>query len=96
MRIIYTKTALRDLANIYEYQALNWPAVTSRFNMRLAAIERYIGEFPRGAPKLRRREDVRAIAFGSFPYRLFYREIAGTIEVLTIRHTSRRPWRGAL
>jgi plasmid stabilization system protein ParE len=33
--------------------------------------------------------DVRAIAFGSFPYRLFYKEGVGTIEVLTIRHTSR-------
>jgi toxin ParE1/3/4 len=96
MRILYTETALRDLANIYEYQALNWPTVTSRFNMRLAAIERYIGEFPRGTPKVRGRQDVRAIAFGSFPYRLFYRESVGTIEVLTIRHTSRRPWRGAL
>jgi plasmid stabilization system protein ParE len=95
MRIVYTRTALRDLAKIYEYQALNWPTVTLRFNMRLAAIERYIGEFPRGATKLRGRQDVRAIALGSFPYRLFYRESAGTIEVLTIRHTSRKPWRGS-
>jgi plasmid stabilization system protein ParE len=53
MRIVYTETALRDLANVYEYQQLNWPTVTSRFNVRLAAIERYIGEFPRGAPKPR-------------------------------------------
>jgi plasmid stabilization system protein ParE len=89
MRVVYTETALRDLASIYEYQTFNWPTVTARFNMRLAAIERYIGEFPRGAPKLRRRGDVRAIAFGSFPYRLFYKEGVGTIEVLTIRHTSR-------
>ena len=42
MRIIYTETALCDLANIYEYQALNWQSVTLRFNMRLVAIERYI------------------------------------------------------
>jgi plasmid stabilization system protein ParE len=95
MRIVYTETALRDLANVYEYQQLNWPTVTSGFNVRLAAIERYIGEFPRGAPKLRAREDVRAVAFGSFPYRLFCRESARTIEVLTIGDTSRKPWRGS-
>ena len=35
MRIIYTETALCDLANIYEYQALNWQSVTLRFNMPL-------------------------------------------------------------
>ena len=93
MKIVYTETALRDLAAISEYQALNWPTLNSRFNMRIAAIERYIGEFPRGAPKLRRRHDVRAIVLAPFPYRLFYKEVAGTIEVLTIRHTSRRPWR---
>ena len=52
MRTIYTETALRDLAKIYEYQALNWPSVTARFNIRLRAIERYISDFPRAAPKL--------------------------------------------
>jgi toxin ParE1/3/4 len=94
MRIIYTETALRDLAKIYEYQALNWPSVTARFNIRLRAIERYISDFPRAAPKLSRRADVRVIAFGSFPCRVFYRASGDTIEVLTIRHTSRRPWYG--
>ena len=91
MRIIYTATALRDLVSIYEYQELNWPSITSRFNMRLVAIERYVSEYPRGAPKLSRRSNVRTINFGSLPYRLFYQANADTIEVLTIRHTSRRP-----
>jgi toxin ParE1/3/4 len=94
MKVVYTETAQRDLAEIYEYQALNWPSVTSRFTIRLAAIERYLIVYPRGAPTLSRRADVRAISFGSFPYRLFYQTNADTIEVLTIRHTSRRPWRG--
>jgi plasmid stabilization system protein ParE len=78
MRIIYTETALCDLANIYEYQALNWQSVTLRFNMRLVAIERYISDYPRGAPKPSRRGNVRAIGFDSFPHRLFYQANADT------------------
>jgi len=34
---------------------------------------------------------VRVVAFVDLPYRLFYRVNEETIEVLAIRHTSRRP-----
>ena len=34
---------------------------------------------------------MRVAAFVDFPYRLFYRVNEETIEVLAIRHTSRKP-----
>ena len=34
---------------------------------------------------------IRVVAFRDFPYRLFYRVEADAIDVLAVRHTSRRP-----
>jgi plasmid stabilization system protein ParE len=45
----------------------------------------------RTAPEVAERPGVRVAAFVDFPYRLFYRVNEETIEVLAIRHTSRRP-----
>lgn len=41
---------------------------------------------------LTRRHRVRALALPRYPYRIFYRLNFDEIEVLHIRHTSRRPW----
>ncbi len=37
--------------------------------------------------------DVRAKLVADYGYREFYRVAPGAVEVLHIRHTSRRPWR---
>ena len=42
-------------------------------------------------PEVAERPGVRVVAFVDFPFRLFYSVNAETIEVLAIRHTSRRP-----
>jgi toxin ParE1/3/4 len=91
MIVRWTESALADLESIQNYQGLHWPAMRARFEARLTAIERRIGEFPLGAPEVEQRPGVRVAAFLDFPYRLFYRPEAGVIEVLAIRHTSRRP-----
>jgi plasmid stabilization system protein ParE len=65
--------------------------VLASFEVRLTANERRVIEFPLSAPEVEQRPGVRVIAFRDFPYRLFYRVEAGAIDVLAIRHTSRRP-----
>ena len=91
MILRWTAGALADLELIHTYQKMHWPAMLTPFEARLTAIERRIIEFPLSAPEVEQRPGVRVVAFLDFPYRLFYRVEAGAIDVLAIRHTSRRP-----
>ncbi|MBX9778657.1 MAG: type II toxin-antitoxin system RelE/ParE family toxin [Xanthobacteraceae bacterium] len=43
-------------------------------------------------PKWREHEDIRAAVVRRYPYRIFYTITTDAIEILHIRHTSRRPW----
>jgi len=91
MIIRWTAGALSDLEAIENFQKLHWPTVRARFEARLTAIERRILEFPRGAPEVEQRPGIRVVAVVDFPYRLFYRVGRDAIDVLALRHTSRRP-----
>jgi toxin ParE1/3/4 len=91
MRLRYADSALADLDAIHEYQAAHWPTARAAFEARLTAVEKRILQFPHGGPEVAERPGVRVVAFIDFPYRLFYRVNDETIEVLAIRHTSRRP-----
>ena len=91
MKIRYTDCALADLDAIHDHQAIHWPSRGAAFDVRLSAIERRLLQFPNGAPEVAERPGVRVVAFVDFPFRLFYSVNAEAIEVLAIRHTSRRP-----
>jgi plasmid stabilization system protein ParE len=91
MRIRYADSALADLDAIHDYQAAHWPLARAAFEARLTAVEARLVQFPHGAPEVAERSGVRVVAFVDLPYRLFYRVNEETIEVLAIRHTSRRP-----
>jgi toxin ParE1/3/4 len=91
MILRWTAGALDDLKSIEDYHRLHWPAKRTPFEARLTAIGRRIIDFPLGAPEVEQRPGVRVVAFVDFPYRLFYRVEADAIEILAIRHTSRRP-----
>jgi toxin ParE1/3/4 len=91
MILRWTAGALADLESIHAYQELHWPAMLAPFEARLAAIERRIVEFPLSAPEVEQRPGVRVVTVRDFPYRLFYRTQEDAIDVLAVRHTSRRP-----
>jgi toxin ParE1/3/4 len=91
VKIRYTDCALADLEAIHGHQAIHWPSRGAAFDARLSAIERRLLQFPNGAPEVAERPGVRVVAFVDFPFRLFYSVNVETIEVLAIRHTSRRP-----
>ncbi len=91
MIVRWTRGALSDLKSIEAYQSRHWPESRAAFEARLTEIERRIMEFPASAPIVVQRPDVRVVAFLDFPYRLFYRLESDVIDVLAIRHTSRRP-----
>ncbi len=91
MRIRYAQGALADLEAIHDCQAIHWSSRGAAFYLRLSETEKRLLQFPYGAPGVAERAGVRVVAFVDFPFRLFYRVNAETIEVLAIRHTSRRP-----
>ena len=91
MILRWTAGALADLESIHAYRKLHRPAMLTSFEARLTAIERRITEFPLSAPEVEQRPGVRVVAFRDFPYRLFYRAEDDAIDVLAVRHTSRRP-----
>jgi toxin ParE1/3/4 len=94
MRVVYTWPATRDLHDILEYQRSEWPGTIERFTNRLSAVEEHLGAHPNAAAAIRERTNVRTIMLRPFPYRMFYRVLEDKIEILHIRHTSRRVWPG--
>ena len=91
MSIRWANSALADLEEIHERQVVQWPSRGAAFDARLSAIEKRLLQFPHSAPEVTQRPGVHVVAFIDFPFRLFYSVNADTIEVLAIRHTSRRP-----
>jgi len=90
MIVRWTHGALADLRSIENYQRLHFPAARAAFEARLTEIERRIVAFPLSGPTVEQRHGVRMVDFHRFRYRLFYRVGANEIDVLAIRHTSRR------
>ncbi len=93
MKVIYTDEALRDLDEILEFLAGNYPAVCGPFQKRLRAIERRIGRWPKSAQEIEQRPGVHVVPFIQYPYKLFYRVADEAIEILHVHHAARRePW----
>ena len=93
MRVRYTPQARRDIGRIYAY--LNKRSPSGAINV-LAAI--YAGvRFIAQRPKASERTDdpnVRVKVVRRYRYKIFYRITGDTVEILHVRHTSRRPWNG--
>lgn len=95
MKVRYSRRAVADLESIQEY--LNKRSVRGAANV-LAAIYLSI-EFIRRNPQASERTTiagVRAKTVRKYRFKLFYRMVASdhAVEIVHVRHTSRRPWRG--
>lgn len=95
MKLRYSRRAAHDLESIREY--LSERSVRGAANV-LAAIYLSI-EFIRRNPQASEKTTiagVRAKAVKKYRFKVFYRVAASddTIEIVHVRHTSRRPWRG--
>lgn len=95
MKVRYSRRAVYDLESIREY--LNERSMRGAANV-LAAIYLSI-EFIRRNPQASEKTviaGVRAKAVRKYRFKVFYRIAASddTIEIVHVRHTSRRPWRG--
>ena len=91
MIVRITPRAERDIAEIIGYVEAFSPQGARNVALRLQQTFRILGEQPRtGAPT--QRNDVFVKIVPGYPYKVFYRLSSGAVEILHIRHSSRRPW----
>jgi toxin ParE1/3/4 len=92
MKVVYTATALSDLAEIAEWLAAHFPSIAPAVERRIRLTVAVIGQWPESARRSRQRPDVRVALVGKYPYRIFYRIAADRAEILHIHHAAREPW----
>jgi len=93
MKLVYSRRALADLEGIATYYSLNAsPATAQSIERRFIAVIERIRLAPESAPRVAQRSRVRVAAVIRYPFRIFYRVRGDTIDILHVRHTSRRPF----
>lgn len=92
MKVVFTAAAQNDLREIGEWLALHYPILAPRVERRIRDVVARIGRWPESGPPSAGRGSIRVIPTGQYPYRIFYRVIHDTVEILHIRHAARAPW----
>ena len=93
MRVRFSRRATNDLISIHEYLSARSPrGATGVMSAIYAAVE-FIRRHPKAA-ELTRIHGVRGKIVRKFRFKIFYRVIAENdlIEIVHVRHGSRRPW----
>jgi plasmid stabilization system protein ParE len=95
-RLLYTQKALNDLAEIVGHIADDDAEASYRFANSLLDHLDLLTRFPRMGSSIRKRARVRKLVHS--PILVYYqvREDQGLIEILHLRHGSRKPPRGLL
>ena len=92
MKLVYSRRALADLDEIASYDSIHAsPAVAKSVERRFIEVIERICRAPQSAPRVSQRSLVRVATVVRYPFRIFYRVRDDTIDILHIRHTSRRP-----
>jgi toxin ParE1/3/4 len=92
MKLVYSRQALADLDRISTYYAASAsPTIAASIGRRLEDVIERISRAPESAPRVSQRSQVRVAAVVRYPFRIFYRVRNDAIDILHIRHTSRRP-----
>jgi toxin ParE1/3/4 len=95
MKVLYSRQAIADLSDIANYYTASAsPAVSEAIARRLFGVIDRIQRAPLSAPRVVQRSNIRAASVVRYPFRIFYRVRGDTIDILHIRHTSRRPLTG--
>ena len=89
MTIVFTEPARADLEDIIAYTKLHYPNQLTKLERRITAVISRIERYPKNATGTLQHRDVRVVPLINYPFRIFYREIPGGIEILHVRHTAR-------
>jgi toxin ParE1/3/4 len=93
MRVRYTPEAFADRERIFEYLKERSPSGARKVLASIQQTAHLLGEHPFSGYKTDEAE-VRVKFVSRYPYKIFYRIREDVVELVHIRHTSRRPWRG--
>jgi toxin ParE1/3/4 len=95
MNIRYSPRATSDLESIREYLISRSPKGAANVLTAIYAAVEFIRRHPEAAEATRIR-DVRAKIIRRYQFKIFYRVVNAdnAIEIVHVRHTSRRPWSG--
>jgi addiction module RelE/StbE family toxin len=91
MRIRYTPLALADREAIFQYLNERSPRGAANVIAAIRATAKQLAEQPYSGPSTEY-PGIRVKLVGRYPYKLFYRIRDNTVELVHIRHTSRRSW----
>ena len=93
MKVRFTARALRQIEDIGAYVARENPRAADQLVNRIRSTCRLLAEHAfAGHPSEIRR--VRVLTMARDPYRIFYKVLpSAEVEILHVRHTSRRPLR---
>jgi len=90
MKVRYTRRAFQDREHIFDYLAERSPAGAQNVTAQVLAAVARLADHPLSGIATDV-ADVRVVFVGRYPYKVFYRVRGETIDILHIRHTSRRP-----
>jgi toxin ParE1/3/4 len=93
MIVRYSPRATKDLESIHEYLTKRTPKAALNVLTAIYAAIEFVRRHPDAAEATRLR-GVRAKVVRRYRFKIFYRvlETDNTIEIIHVRHTSRRPW----
>lgn len=90
MRIRFTRRAFEDRERIFEYLSERSQVGATNVMARIRTAIDLLAQHPESGHRTDF-EDVRVAFVGRYSYKIFYRVRDEAIEILHIRHTSRRP-----
>jgi toxin ParE1/3/4 len=90
MKVWFTPRAFADRAAIFDYLSVRSPDGARNVVKQLRHAIDILSSQPLSGHKTDV-DNVRVLFLGRYPYKIFYRVSEDTIEILHIRHTSRRP-----
>jgi len=90
MKVRFTPRAFEDRERIFEYLAERSPTGAMSVMARFRAVIDQVAEHPESGYPTDVGE-VRVMFVGRYSYKIFYRIRIDAVEILHIRHTSRRP-----
>ena len=93
MRVRYTPEAFSDRERILEYLRERSPAGARNVAASIREAVAQLGDRPLSGYRTDN-PDVRVMFVVRYPYKIFYRVRETVVEILHIRHTSRRAWTG--
>ena len=92
MKVVYTAGARSDLDEIGEWLSDHYPTIAPTVERRIHNVIARIAQWPQSARRSAKYPGVGVVPIGRYPYKIFYRVTADTIEVLHIHHSARQPW----